>query len=86
MFESVALCVETKLGEVIIISVYLPPDKSLVNNDLLALTNFKEKTIIMGKTLLNFCLTKNIIIAAPEEATHFPKRGAPSSLSRSVLC
>ena len=76
--------------------------KTLFNKDLLALTNFKDKTIIMGdfnarhiawncltinakgKTLLNFCL-KKIIIAAPKEATHFPKRGAPSILDIFLL-
>ena len=102
-FESISLSVETKLGDILVISIYIPPLQKISKDDLRKISNFKAKTLIMGdfnarhtawncltcnvkgKELLQFCLTSNITIAAPEEATHFPKRGAPSIIDLFLL-
>lgn len=94
--ESVSVCIQTKVGEICVISAYLPPGKELSQKDLREITKCHNKYVLMGdlnarhkswncissnkkgKDLLEYCLNKNITIAAPNGVTHYPKRGLPS--------
>ena len=61
--EAVAICISTTIGEIKIISAYLPPDKSLLINDLVKIKNHTGPFILMGdlnarNTAWN-CITSN---------------------------